>query len=129
MGHRGEQMALLAGLVHERATDPRLGDLLERVESSELTGDPESAEAVNVRELRRDYDRETRLPRKLVEEMARVSAQSSQAWSRHATATTSDRSHRGSIALSSLVERSRRLRLRKRQVRRAARRLRTRHDE
>ena len=26
--HRGEQMALLAGLHHERATDPRLGELL-----------------------------------------------------------------------------------------------------
>ena len=78
--HRGEQMALLAGLVHERATDPHLGDLLGSVEASPLIGDAGGAEAVNVRELRRDYDRETKLPRKLVEEMARVSAQSSQSW-------------------------------------------------
>ena len=79
--HRGEQMALLAGLVHDRSTDPRIGELLSDVEGSPLVADAESVEAVNVRELRRDFDRETRLPRRLVEEMARVSALSSQAWS------------------------------------------------
>ncbi len=81
VNHRGEQLALLAGLSHDRATDPRLGELLSDVEASSLAGDPESVEAVNIRELRRDYDRETRLPRRLVEELARVSALSSQAWS------------------------------------------------
>jgi carboxypeptidase Taq len=79
--HRGEQMALLAGLAHDRATDPRWAELLATVEASSLVGDPESSEAVNVRERRRDYDRETKLPRRLVEESARVSAMSSQAWS------------------------------------------------
>jgi carboxypeptidase Taq len=79
--HRGDQMALLAGLVHDRATDPRIGELLNEVESSSLISDREGVETVNVREIRRDYDRETRLPRRLVEEMARVSALSSQAWS------------------------------------------------
>ena len=79
--HRGEQMALLAGLVHDRSTDPRIGELLANVEGTSLVSDVESVEAVNVRELRRDFDRETRLPRRLVEEMARVSALSSQAWS------------------------------------------------
>lgn len=81
VGHRSGQMGLLAGLVHDRATDPRIDELLRAVESSSLTEDPDSVQAVNVRELRRDFDRVTRLPRKLVEEMARVSALSSQAWS------------------------------------------------
>jgi len=79
--HRGDQMALLAGLVHDRSTDPRIGELLSDVEGSSLVADAESEEAVNLRELRRDFDRETRLPRRLVEETARVSALSSQAWS------------------------------------------------
>lgn len=74
-------MALVAGLVHDRATDPRIGELLNEVESSAFIAEPESAEAVNVRELRRDFDRETRLPRRLVEELARVSALAGQAWS------------------------------------------------
>ena len=78
--HRGDQMALLAGLVHDRATDPRFGELLATAEASLSAADPETPEAVNLREMRRDFDRETRLPRQLVEEMARVSASSSQAY-------------------------------------------------
>jgi carboxypeptidase Taq len=78
--HRSEQSALLAGLVHDRATDPDYDDLLTAVERSSLLSDPESPQAVNVRELRRDYDRESRIPRRLVEESARVRALSSQAW-------------------------------------------------
>ena len=78
--HRGEQLALLAGLAHDRATDPRIGEYLGAVEGSSLVSDADSVESVNTREIRRDYDRETKLPRRLVEEMARVAAMSSQAW-------------------------------------------------
>jgi carboxypeptidase Taq len=78
--HRAEQQALLAGLLHDRATDPRLGELLATVEGSDLVADPDSAEAVNVRELRRLYDREVRLPRRLVAEYARVTSLAQQAW-------------------------------------------------
>jgi carboxypeptidase Taq len=73
-------MALLAGLVHDRATDPRYDELLSIVEASSLVSDPESPQAVNVREIRRDFDRERRLPRRLVEESARVTALASQKW-------------------------------------------------
>lgn len=79
--HRGQQMALLAGLAHDRATDPRRAELLSALEASELVKDADSAQAVNIRELRRDYDRATRLPKQLVEEMARVAAMSAQVWS------------------------------------------------
>jgi carboxypeptidase Taq len=77
--HRGNQMALLAGLVHERATDPKLGALLDEVESSGLfrCDTPESA---NIRELRRAYRRQTKLPRSLVEELARVTSIGHHEW-------------------------------------------------
>lgn len=78
--HRAEQLAMLAGLVHDRGTDPRYDELLTIVEASALIGDPNSVEAVNARELRREYDRERRLPRRLVEESARVTAIASQKW-------------------------------------------------
>jgi carboxypeptidase Taq len=84
--HRGEQMALVAGLVHDRATNPRYDELLGTIEAS-LVSDPESPQAVNVREIRRDFDRERRKPRRLVEEWARVTALASQAW---AEARTND---------------------------------------
>src|SRR6185503_7890981 len=60
--HRSEQMALLAGLVHDRGTNPRYDELLNLAESSSLTRDPDSPQAVNIRELRKAYDRERRIP-------------------------------------------------------------------
>ena len=41
VAHRSEQRALLAGLSHERATDPWLGELLGEVEGSDLVKDAE----------------------------------------------------------------------------------------
>ena len=78
--NRGQQMAMVAGIAHEYATDPKRAELLDIVENSSLVSDPESPEAVNVREMRRDYDRATRVPKKLIEEMARTSAMSAQSW-------------------------------------------------
>jgi carboxypeptidase Taq len=78
--HRAEQRALLAGMVHDRGTDPRYEELLGAVEGSDLVSDPESPAAVNVREIRREFDRERRMPRRLVEEWARVTAMAQQAW-------------------------------------------------
>lgn len=77
---RGEQMALLASLSHQRFTDPKIGELLAAVEGSDLVKDPESPEAANARELRRAYDRATKIPQSLVEELARVTTQAQQAW-------------------------------------------------
>ena len=79
---RAEQLALLAGLSHDRATDPRYDELLSVLESSPLVSDPESPEAVNVRELRRGFDRERRMPRRLVEESARVTSLAQKVWAR-----------------------------------------------
>src|SRR5262245_60077796 len=78
--HRGGQMALLAGLHHERATDPRLAELLGSAEASDLAADPEAPPAVNLREWRRSYDRATKLPRSLVEELARTTSLAQQEW-------------------------------------------------
>src|SRR5262249_15227528 len=49
-------------------------------EDSDLLEDPESPEAVNVREWRRDFDRMTRLPRSLVEELTRATTLAQQRW-------------------------------------------------
>jgi len=78
--HRAEQRALLAGMVHDRGTDPRYEELLVTIEGSALVSDPERAEAVNVREIRREFDKERLMPRRLVEEWARVTAVAQQTW-------------------------------------------------
>jgi carboxypeptidase Taq len=78
--HRAEQMALLARLAHEKLTAPRLGRLLAEVEGSRLIREPDSPPAVNVREIRRLHDRAVKLPRKLVEELARTTTQAQGVW-------------------------------------------------
>lgn len=78
--HRGNQLALIAGLTHDRITDPIIGELLSEAEASDLVDDPLSVEAVNVREWRRQFDRETKLPKSLVEEVARVTTIGQQVW-------------------------------------------------
>ena len=78
--HRSEQMALLAGIVHDRAADPRIGELLAAVEGSPLVADRDTPEAVNVREIRRDYQRAARLPRRLLTDLARVTTLAHHEW-------------------------------------------------
>jgi carboxypeptidase Taq len=78
--NRSDQLALIAGLLHERGTDPRVGELLLQLEGSELLDDPRSPAAVNVRELRREYDRYIKVPRRLVEDVARTTALAQTAW-------------------------------------------------
>lgn len=78
--HRGEQMALLARLGHEMATAPAVGELLARIEGSELVRDPDSEAAANVREIRRVYDRAVKMPRTLVETLARETTRAQQVW-------------------------------------------------
>jgi carboxypeptidase Taq len=78
--HRGEQMALLARLRHEMVTDPAVGELLSRIEASPLVADVDSDAAANVREIRRRYNRAVKVPKELVEEIARVTTRAQQVW-------------------------------------------------
>jgi carboxypeptidase Taq len=76
---RGEQAALLSTLMHERRTSSALGDLIARCEGdAETMADPDAA--ANLRNLRHDYDRVTKLPTELVREMAEVSTLSMSRW-------------------------------------------------
>ncbi len=79
--YRSKQMAQLARLQHEMATDTRIGELLAACEQdASLIGDPISPAAVNVRELRHDYERKTKLPPELVEEEAKLASLGQATW-------------------------------------------------
>src|SRR5437588_30661 len=78
--HRAEQMALLARMAHEMTTAPEIGELLAALESSELVKEGDSVPGANVREIRRSYDRAVKLPKELVEELARVTTRAQQVW-------------------------------------------------
>lgn len=79
---RGYQMAAVQGVMHEHWTAPPLGVLLKELSDVIERSDYTDTDRGLVREARRNYDRATKLPRKLVEEMARVQAGSFEAWRR-----------------------------------------------
>ena len=79
--HRARQMSQLAELTHAMAVHPRVGELLAACENDPaLTKDPASDSAANLRELRRSYDRQVRLPKELVAEMSEVHSLAQHHW-------------------------------------------------
>jgi carboxypeptidase Taq len=78
--YRAEQMAYFGKVVHEQFTRPQVGEWIATLEQSELVSDPDSDVAANTRELRRAYDRATKVPASLVEAMAKHDVLSQQAW-------------------------------------------------
>jgi carboxypeptidase Taq len=75
---RAQVLSTLAGLRHERFTAARLGELLGECEAA--AGGFDEVERAQLRELRRDYDRATKIPRELVMEMAAAESAALEAW-------------------------------------------------
>lgn len=80
--YRSDQITYLAKLIHERETDPQLGQWLNELsESSEVSSDdPSSDRATTVRELKRKYDRLVKVPSDLVQAIARAGSTGQQIW-------------------------------------------------
>ena len=78
--YRADQTSLLAGMVHQKQTSPEIGDWLDALADSPLAIDPKSDMGANIRHLRRDYDKKTKLPQALVEQLTRACAVGQQVW-------------------------------------------------
>lgn len=78
--YRAEQITLLSSLVHQRWTDPQLGAWLSELAGSELAADPHSDTGATIRRLNRSYQRRVRLPKSLVEELARTAVLGQSVW-------------------------------------------------
>jgi len=78
--YRAEQMTLLAGMIHDRQTEPRLGEWLAELAGGALARDPSSETGATIRHLRRQYEKKIKLPKSLVEELTRTSVLGQQAW-------------------------------------------------
>ena len=78
--HRAEQMTLLAGMVHGRNTAAQLGQWLEELSASPLAEDPHSDAGTVIRQIKRQYDKQRKLPQLLVEELTRTAIEGQQVW-------------------------------------------------
>ncbi|MFS8572744.1 MAG: carboxypeptidase M32, partial [Clostridia bacterium] len=78
---RARHRAALARLRHELFTAPEVGELLEQLREREGTDpDPEDLDAQYIRRARIHYERSTKLPARLVQELAHVTSLAKVAW-------------------------------------------------
>ena len=78
--HRAEQMTLISGIIHQRWTDQRLGDLLDELADSPLADDEHSVSGTTIRRLRHERNKKVKLPLALVEETTRTAVMGQNAW-------------------------------------------------
>ena len=71
---RAEEMGAIESVLHDRRTDPRVGDLLAAAKAAD-----EVAEA-QLREIRRSHDRSRKVPARLAAEIARVTSMAQGVW-------------------------------------------------
>ncbi|SDC09941.1 carboxypeptidase M32 [Ruegeria marina] len=71
---RGEEKAAMAAILHERRCDPRVAEWLAAAEAPDLAG------AAQLREIRRAYERTTRVPADLARAIARTTTRAHAIW-------------------------------------------------
>ena len=74
---RAEQLSWISKTGHVRLTDPRIGELLEELESGDGL---DEVQAANVRLARESYDKATKLPTEFVAEMAKHRSKAQISW-------------------------------------------------
>ena len=71
---RADEMAAMESVLHARRTDPRIGDWLEAAEPADDVG------RANLRLIRRDYTRNTKVPADLAKALARATSRAQGIW-------------------------------------------------
>lgn len=71
---RAEEMGALEGVLHARRTDPRVGDWLAGATPAD------EVQAAQLRHIRREYARATKIPARLAQELARLTSLSQGIW-------------------------------------------------
>lgn len=78
--NRANQVALLAGMVHDRLTSSRIGEIINELLYNGLNLADDDIDSANLREIKRAYDRAVKVPKSLVEELSRTITLSQRVW-------------------------------------------------
>jgi carboxypeptidase Taq len=76
---RGYVLATLSGVYHEKLVSKKMGKYLDELSKTKDLTDKQKA---NVREIKRIYEKKTKVPLKLVKEIAKTSSLGTEAWAR-----------------------------------------------
>ncbi len=74
---RAEQIAMLEGLIHEKLVSEKAKDL---IKEAEKVSNLNLVDNAHVREVRREYDKATKVPGSLVKEMAKTASLGEKVW-------------------------------------------------
>ena len=77
---RSQQLALLSRLNHKMSTDPEIGKLLKQITTNQEFDRLSQTEKRNVHLIKRNYEKQTALPEKLVSETAKQQAITVNTW-------------------------------------------------
>ncbi|MFG0286955.1 MAG: carboxypeptidase M32 [Rhodopirellula sp. JB044] len=77
---RAEQVAYLSGLVHDMQTGPEIATWLDQLSDWSEADDPHSDIGATVRLVRKDYEKQKRLPKSLVEAIASATVRGQGCW-------------------------------------------------
>ena len=78
--YRSEQMTFFAGEAHRLRTEQRLGQWIDELSTSSEASDPHSVIGCTIAHVKKDYERQVKLPARLVEELTRACSQGHQIW-------------------------------------------------
>ena len=70
MEQRGEEMGAMEAVLHGRRVDPRIGDWLAAIDAASL----DDVGRANLRHITRSFERNSKVPAALAEELARVTS-------------------------------------------------------
>ena len=88
-GYRADQITALATQIHQRRTDKTFGELLSELAEKPFDNDELASVASNIRTLKHDFDRHSKIPESLAAELARASSEGQTAWITARQKTTS----------------------------------------
>ncbi len=79
---RGQQLAVLETLIHQKSTSDEMGRLLQDLQSASTGLDPNSDDARLVKVTARRFEKRTRVPARLVAEMTQATSVGHEIWQR-----------------------------------------------
>jgi carboxypeptidase Taq len=79
--NRSKQMAAFAGVLHEKSIDLDFGELIDTLVNADQSNFTK-IEQCNIKEAKREYELETKIPKELIQEIAELSSLGHQIWSK-----------------------------------------------
>jgi carboxypeptidase Taq len=80
--YRADQVTYLAGEIHKRSTDRQLGQWLNELMDATVDEDPHSPIRATVTDLHREFEKQSKLPKELVQKLAHLTVVGQHIWAK-----------------------------------------------